>query len=254
MENKDIKLSQSPKFENRPEKTCRICYEPELEDDTIITPCDCNGSMKYIHEKCLKTWILSQTKQPSKYICDVCKYAVNMEINLKTHFSTKNIKQQLFKLIFLSLIICIVFIILIFLLITIASTGKNSVSTGGQIYLSIVLIVCFCIISLLLVILGKTIKSGCFEVVIVDWKIGSSNKKQDQDDITHLTELFDKRVEKVACARVEKYVIGLDDTQFMIRNPEVEELDSEIPIDHFQIYLSENCQMTPRLPNEVESI
>ena len=40
------------------QKLCRICY---LEDDTdnnpLIQPCQCSGSMKYIHLDCLKKWI-----------------------------------------------------------------------------------------------------------------------------------------------------------------------------------------------------
>ena len=40
------------------QKLCRICY---LEDDTeknpLIQPCQCSGSMKYIHLNCLKQWI-----------------------------------------------------------------------------------------------------------------------------------------------------------------------------------------------------
>ena len=40
------------------EKTCRICYSGDAEDDNpLIHPCSCIGSMKYIHYKCLKYWL-----------------------------------------------------------------------------------------------------------------------------------------------------------------------------------------------------
>ena len=40
-------------------KLCRICYgEEDLEmNNPLIQPCQCSGTMKYIHYKCLKKWI-----------------------------------------------------------------------------------------------------------------------------------------------------------------------------------------------------
>jgi len=40
------------------EKICRICYCGETEEENpLIHPCSCTGSMKYIHFKCLKHWM-----------------------------------------------------------------------------------------------------------------------------------------------------------------------------------------------------
>ena len=39
-------------------RTCRICYgEDNTDDSPLIQPCQCSGSMKYIHLACLKKWI-----------------------------------------------------------------------------------------------------------------------------------------------------------------------------------------------------
>lgn len=39
-------------------KICRICYsEEESEDNPLIQPCVCSGSMKYIHLDCLRHWL-----------------------------------------------------------------------------------------------------------------------------------------------------------------------------------------------------
>ena len=44
------------------DKTCRICYTEETdEDNPLIHPCSCIGSMKYIHFKCLKFWLEENT-------------------------------------------------------------------------------------------------------------------------------------------------------------------------------------------------
>ena len=38
---------------------CRICYveEEDGKEDPLVQPCQCSGSLKYIHLKCLKHWI-----------------------------------------------------------------------------------------------------------------------------------------------------------------------------------------------------
>ncbi|GBE61698.1 FHA domain-containing protein [Babesia ovata] len=35
---------------------CRICLEGE-ESGTLVVPCKCNGSMKYVHLACVRTWV-----------------------------------------------------------------------------------------------------------------------------------------------------------------------------------------------------
>ena len=49
-------FDESPyiKPENPSEFACRICFETESDINPLIYPCKCSGSMKYIHEACLK--------------------------------------------------------------------------------------------------------------------------------------------------------------------------------------------------------
>jgi hypothetical protein len=42
-------------------KICRICLVEEEESDPLIAPCNCGGTMKYIHLSCFKKWIESKT-------------------------------------------------------------------------------------------------------------------------------------------------------------------------------------------------
>lgn len=48
---------------------CRICMDlGDLEAEMCI-PCECMGSIKYIHVTCLKEWI----KEKRKISCELCK-------------------------------------------------------------------------------------------------------------------------------------------------------------------------------------
>ena len=55
-------------------KICRICYMEESEEDNpLVHPCICSGSMKYIHLKCLKHWINTRSfeKVESNELCSI---------------------------------------------------------------------------------------------------------------------------------------------------------------------------------------
>ena len=43
---------------------CRVCYGDDSTDENpLISPCKCKGSMKYIHYKCLKSWLNSKIEE-----------------------------------------------------------------------------------------------------------------------------------------------------------------------------------------------
>ena len=46
--------------------SCRICLE---EEGPFVDVCNCKGSSKYVHEKCLSHWI----KESGNDSCEICK-------------------------------------------------------------------------------------------------------------------------------------------------------------------------------------
>lgn len=46
---------------NNDKVICRICLEDGLIR-AFIKPCECKGSIQYVHEDCLKTWLLRNHK------------------------------------------------------------------------------------------------------------------------------------------------------------------------------------------------
>ena len=58
-ENDEINNNKRKLSKNR---ICRICYmeEDDPEDNPLLNPCICAGSMKYIHYQCLRRWIINK--------------------------------------------------------------------------------------------------------------------------------------------------------------------------------------------------
>ena len=86
--NKDKNNNQNNEIEIK--KVCRICYVGEVkeEENPLLCPCKCKGSMKYIHYKCLKNWLSSKIESTKGHffnngycityfqkdlVCELCK-------------------------------------------------------------------------------------------------------------------------------------------------------------------------------------
>jgi E3 ubiquitin-protein ligase DOA10 len=48
---------------------CRICFEEESDNGSLVAPCVCSGSMKFVHPLCLNTWIAASKSST----CEICK-------------------------------------------------------------------------------------------------------------------------------------------------------------------------------------
>lgn len=73
---------------------CRYCLQSDNENDSLISPCKCTGSMQFIHTFCLRKWLMSKCQSvgsnqivnilpKESMICEICKqiYPWNIEIN-----------------------------------------------------------------------------------------------------------------------------------------------------------------------------
>ena len=81
-------------------KICRICYiqEEDPENNPLVQPCNCDGSLKFIHLQCLSQWIqthscekLETNNNCSIYLikpieCELCKSKFPDYIKLKNKF------------------------------------------------------------------------------------------------------------------------------------------------------------------------
>ncbi|TFK63266.1 hypothetical protein BDN72DRAFT_964036 [Pluteus cervinus] len=56
--------------ESDEQDTCRICSAPAEPDLPLFHPCKCSGTIRYIHQDCLTTWLAHSKKKN----CDLCKH------------------------------------------------------------------------------------------------------------------------------------------------------------------------------------
>ena len=47
---------------------CRICYNGN-EEEPLLSPCSCSGSIKFVHQSCLLKWL--KARKPN---CELCNY------------------------------------------------------------------------------------------------------------------------------------------------------------------------------------
>jgi RING-variant domain len=74
-------------------KQCRVCLETENAQN-MISPCLCKGFQKYIHQDCLKIWLLTSDKEEKELTyCEVCTGKYHMSF---TYSNTYCICQKEF--------------------------------------------------------------------------------------------------------------------------------------------------------------
>uniref|UniRef100_A0AC35FV66 RING-CH-type domain-containing protein n=1 Tax=Panagrolaimus sp. PS1159 TaxID=55785 RepID=A0AC35FV66_9BILA len=77
------------------EKECRFCFCSELESaegyDQWITPCKCDGSIKWVHQKCFEQWIdfapIGSVNQ--RNMCGSCGFTYQRTLEIKPIFEWK---------------------------------------------------------------------------------------------------------------------------------------------------------------------
>jgi hypothetical protein len=180
-----LKIDDSPPLKpaSTTEFFCRICFDAESDGHSLISPCKCNGSMRYIHEECLKIWLLSRDKDLSTSECDICKEKFKMSILLATKCTCKNYWSEcLGMFIFPILLVLMASILMVILLFLVDGIESGHSSAGEQTYLILLVIACTVIIVIILIIFIKSIKKGCCSAEMVSWHIESVPQAEALED------------------------------------------------------------------------
>ncbi|CAD8146770.1 unnamed protein product [Paramecium pentaurelia] len=97
-------------------RQCRICMAEE-ETSRFISPCTCKGTLMFVHEECLKLWILQKNcieeVFKEKVKCELCSYRFRMRMQIVNRIDLKRFSQvpshqKICWLIYLLLIIALI--------------------------------------------------------------------------------------------------------------------------------------------------
>ncbi|KAG8453859.1 hypothetical protein GDO86_000475 [Hymenochirus boettgeri] len=67
----------------------KICHCEGDEENPLITPCRCTGTLRFVHQTCLHQWIKSSDTR----CCELCKYDFVMETKLKPIRKWENLQM-----------------------------------------------------------------------------------------------------------------------------------------------------------------
>lgn len=64
---------------------CRICLQEEIDMDSLISPCQCSGSSKYVHRECLNEWRRMSRNPIANTQCMICTTTYQL-IHMSHHY------------------------------------------------------------------------------------------------------------------------------------------------------------------------
>ncbi len=71
-----IEESEPLLYRTSTQPTCRICYDDDPKK-TLISPCQCSGTMQYVHRECLLEWLKNS---PRSHRCEICHEEYNSSL------------------------------------------------------------------------------------------------------------------------------------------------------------------------------
>lgn len=93
-------FEEQKKQEKEEQFECRICKE-DAKAGSLVSPCNCDGSLKYVHKECLLDWVRIR-RDPNR--CSVCKANYKCRFELRSARFITFIKQQIRGLFFASVL------------------------------------------------------------------------------------------------------------------------------------------------------
>ncbi len=108
-----LKHLNDSKCEKTDKKKCRICFENKSQNLPLISPCLCEGSIKYVHQNCLKKWLIKSNIKPELAKCEICKYKYGLRFFKDKKFDRVSFRKFIFYIICLFIGLILIFFFLI---------------------------------------------------------------------------------------------------------------------------------------------
>ena len=158
----------SPATEAKPEKFCRICMDDET-GNPLISPCRCSGSLQFIHEECLKTWLASKSEDMDAVKCEICNTPFLMNLIVERHCSPREAcKDGLTHCLFIPLLCAVQVMLCLIVYVLCVSMAEGDDELGYSVAL---LITCSISSVVIVLLLFKAIREACLSSKLEEWKI-----------------------------------------------------------------------------------
>lgn len=177
--------------------TCRICYDIEKDNNILIHPCRCSGSVKFVHEECLKTWLLSAGQDLSDRKCELCHTEFVMDYKIISYFSLKEIcNEALGTCMFIPILLSILGLITVIIYFLAVKYESSDTSKSDKVYSLALMAGCAFAGGIIVIILIYIGKSVFVRVKMEDWHIRNQdfpdeveNKNEEQVVLTGENEI-----------------------------------------------------------------
>jgi hypothetical protein len=167
------------------DKLCRICFEAETVTSELISPCKCSGSIKWVHEECLKTWILGNRDELQGSSCELCSYEYKMNLEVKSELNYKEAcKSSLVKFLFtplLGAVLLMLALIIYLLIVKYEDPDSTQEEKSYSIGIAVACSLAFAVISYMIL---RWFLQSCVRNIIKSWRIlnyEGNNEAQSED-------------------------------------------------------------------------
>jgi hypothetical protein len=144
----------------------------DSEEHKLISPCRCSGSVKFIHEECLKTWIASHLEDIEKGSCELCKTPYLMQIIMKKQCSPKDsCNEGMSSCLFTPLLVTVLIILILISYLLISSYLPEASEGEEQSYTIALIVTCLVSSTVVAGLIINSCRNACLAVSIASWRI-----------------------------------------------------------------------------------
>lgn len=169
LSNRKDMSSISNSKQTKEESQCRICYDSSTDNNRLIQACKCEGSIKHVHEDCLKKWIDENKKNLT---CELCSSPFYVHFFFEKKFLPKKYRRLLIRMVksmILSVLFCISLYILLYFIINNSFDLSNS--RNSVMFYVIMSLFCMIFLSSLLFCYVQNYKKKWWKTELVTWRI-----------------------------------------------------------------------------------
>ena len=188
---------------NLKKKICRICLEKGDKNAPLIAPCLCEGSIKYVHQSCLKKWLIKSKIRPELSRCEICKDKYYIR-----YYKDKKIDKNAYKrfvLYIFCLIIGMVFILCFFIicLYHVVFDEKNIKKKTKIIYFIISIFISIIVLSTSSLIVICCFRKKCSEKVFENFEIIDKSYY----DCSSISKTISKHIGSIKNIQINNFVL-----------------------------------------------